>query len=63
MDCDAIGVSGRFNEAAALLPRKSLGISDEAIARELGFNEAAALLPRKSLLMFVLFIVMSDVLQ
>ena len=36
-----------FNEAAALLPRRSARTSRPA-RKPLGFNEAAALLPRRS---------------
>ena len=38
----------RFNEAAALLPRKLMGLVG-GFWTMLGFNEAAALLPRKLL--------------
>ena len=38
----------RFNEAAALLPRKAASIVCAAPLAGLGFNEAAALLPRKA---------------
>ena len=37
----------RFNEAAALLPRKMEGSPGGCCSRRTGFNEAAALLPRK----------------
>ena len=37
----------RFNEAAALLPRKMPGAGGAPGRDRTGFNEAAALLPRK----------------